>query len=184
MTRELDLEKTAVFTIGSIAAQEEPRSYDVDEPTRELPLIAGRFAGREWTAENLRTEPVVKNTDGTAAPRRWAAALILSGVTAAALLVGALMGQAELVNMNEEAGVVSAEIAALREEQNALLLRYEEIGPSAVWEDVGPAAPGTPAEAGALTAGQDRATVLKIRHGHELGRLWESFVDTLGASFR
>ena len=48
-------QKTAVFTFGSLAA-EEPRSYDVDEPTKELPLIAGRFAGREWDAEELRRE--------------------------------------------------------------------------------------------------------------------------------
>ena len=40
--------KTAVFSLGSITRQAEPRSYDMDEPTRELPLIAGRSAGREW----------------------------------------------------------------------------------------------------------------------------------------
>ena len=179
MTRELDLKKTAVFSFDRLTAREEPRSYDVDEPTRELPLIAGRFAGREWIAEELRSEPIVKFTSKPNSAFRRAAALALGGVTAAALLVGALMGQAELIDMNEEAVVVSAEISALREEQNTLLLRYAELSPAHVGEDA-PAA----SEVGTSSVGQDKATVLNIRHGRELGHMWESFVDTLGASFR
>ena len=109
-----------------------------------------------------------------------AAVLALSGVTAAALLVGALMGQAELVDMNEEAVVVSAQIAALREEQTVLLQRYAQTAPAPVTTEVS----AVPAEAETLSAGQDKATVLNIRRGRELGHLWESFVDTLGESFR
>ena len=54
MIADVIQEKTAVFSFGSLSRTEEPRLYDLDEPTRELPLIAGRFAGREWTAEELR----------------------------------------------------------------------------------------------------------------------------------
>ena len=45
MNADVIQEKTAVFSFGSLSRTEEPRLYDLDEPTRELPLIAGRFAG-------------------------------------------------------------------------------------------------------------------------------------------
>jgi hypothetical protein len=120
-------EKTAVFSFGSLACEPEPRSYDVDEPTRELPLISGRFAGREWVAEDLRREYEQKKTAQRTRPARRNAVLAAAGCfAAAALLVGALMGQTRLTAMNDEAVAVSEEITVLQREQNALRIRYEQ----------------------------------------------------------
>ena len=188
MTRELTYEKTAVFSFGSLDIAEEPRSYDLDEPTRELPLIAGRFAGREWTAESVQPAPVVKKTEGDNRAFRRTVGLVAAAMAAVALMVGSLMGQAKLVDLNEQAVTASTEIAALRTEQNTLLLHLEESNPAAELNSI----PETfetrlfdeILTAGVENTGEDKATVLNIRHGRELGYLWESFVDTLGESFR
>lgn len=176
MTREFDISHTAVFHIGSLAA-EEPRSYDVDEPTRELPLIAGRFAGREWTVEAASAPAEKKPGKGRSLGGPLAAALATA--LAVALLIGSLLDQTEIVELNEDAVALSGEIADLREEQEELLLRREELRPAMDLEQLA----GEMIPEGE-TAGEDRATVLNIRHGRELGHLWESLVDTLGASFR
>ena len=70
MTAETLNQKTAVFSFGSLSAREEPRSYDVDEPTRKLPLIAGRFAGREWDEEELKRE-YDRKREKSSASRIW-----------------------------------------------------------------------------------------------------------------
>lgn len=174
-------EKTVEFHFGSLTDQE-PRSYDADEPTRELPLIAGRFAGREWTAETAVSEEKGKTRPGPAHP---VFLLILCAAAAVALLIASLLGQARLVGMNEEAVALSDRISALRQEQETLLLRREETRPAAAWQRAVP--DGESADDSGVpqpeNPGEDRATVLNIRHGRELGHLWESLVDTLGASF-
>ena len=89
MRPELQDQKTAVFSFGSLAV-EEPRSYDMDEPTRQLPLIAGRFAGREWDVEELRREEDRKK-EARKAPqnKRWFLPAV-GAAAAAVLLVGSL----------------------------------------------------------------------------------------------
>jgi len=179
-------EKTAVFSFGSLACEPEPRSYDVDEPTRELPLISGRFAGREWVAEDLRREYEQKKTAQRTRPARRNAVLAAAGCfAAAALLVGALMGQTRLTAMNDEAVAVSEEITVLQREQNALRIRYEQtLSSSRAERDAAQVFLLQSAAENASDDAEETATVLHIRRGRQMHHYWQSFVDTLGASFR
>lgn len=181
-------ERTAVFHPGSLTAKE-PRSYDMDEPTRQLPLISGRFAGREWIVEDLEREYTEKKAaKAEKKPGRFrTAAAVLTGLAAVIVLVLALLGQAKLVALNEESAALEREIAVLREEEDRALAVTDRIVLSA--EDEGPAALGA-WQSGELsgnrpeTDGQDVATVLNIRRGQRMNHLWRTFVDGLGASFR
>ena len=95
MNADVIQEKTAVFSFGSLSRTEEPRLYDLDEPTRELPLIAGRFAGREWSAEELRRELREKDApQGREMRRRRAVTLLTGALCAMLLLVVSMLGQA------------------------------------------------------------------------------------------
>ena len=172
-------QKTTVFTFGSLAA-EEPRSYDVDEPTRELPLIAGRFAGREWAVEDLQREYVQKKEARTAQKTKDWSVPAVSAAAAAVLLIGALIGQSGLVKANEEAAAVEREIVVLRQEQNGLRMRYAQSGLAFRVDDTDPDTVLVNRE----IESRDKATVLNVRRGHELQHLWNSFIDTLGESFR
>ena len=173
MRPEVLEQKTAVFTFGSLAV-EEPRSYDIDEPTRELPLIAGRFAGREWGGEELRQEQERKfEGRKSCGNSRWLAPVI-GAATAVLLLVGSLSGQAALLDVSESAAVEQQEIAQLRRERDALRLEYAQSGL---------ALKAGEAETGTVRVREDKATVLGTRRGHEFDRFWESVVDVLGESF-
>ena len=168
-------QKTAVFTFASLAA-EEPRSYDVDEPTRELPLIAGRFAGREWDVEELRRDYDRKQEAREARQKKKWFVPAVGAAAAVMLLIGALTGQAALVDVNEKLASAEREVSALHREQDALRLEYArsglalETGQTETW-----ALPQTAAR-------QDKATVLNVRRGHELQYFWDSVVDVLGES--
>ena len=123
MTADSMQEKTAVFTFGSLSAPEEQRSYDMDEPTRELPLIAGRFAGREWAAEDLRREFSENGgLTGRQLRRRRAVTLSVGALAAMLLLVMSLLGQARLVDLNEQTVAAAETVTALRREQSELLV--------------------------------------------------------------
>ena len=109
--------KTAVFTPCAESA-EATRAFPVlDEDTRELPLIADRFAGRYWDGR------MEKETDETgekpARKKTWRSALAFGAAAVAAmlLLVGSLTGQAELTAMNDELVSVSARISELKAEE-------------------------------------------------------------------
>ena len=185
-------EKTAVFTFGSLAEAEEPRSFDLDEPTRELPLIAGRFAGREWTPEDLRRELAEKDTlTGKALRRRRTAALAVGALCAMLLLVLSLVGQARLVERNTQTVAAAQTVSELRKEQSRLLVEYERtrlragsgVGVSAadnsrvqLLRQAQSEFPETEAE--------DTITVINVRRGRELQHFWHTLVDTLGVSFR
>ncbi len=173
MRPEVLEQKTAVFSFGSLAV-EEPRSYDVDEPTRELPLIAGRFAGREWDVEALRQEEDrKKEARRTRQNRAWFVPA-LSAAAAVVLLVGSLTGQAALLDVSEKAAASRSEIASLSLERDTLRLEYAR---SALTQDR-----SAPALESVRTR-EDKATVLSVRRGHELDRFWDSVVDVLGESF-
>ena len=170
-------QKTAVFCFGSLAA--EPRSYDVDEPTRELPLIAGRFAGREWVVEDLRREYDLKKEARVERKSKSWFVPVLSAAAAVMLLVGSLAGQAELVGINENAAGLEREVTVLRQEQSAMRVNYaqarlafrqDQRDPDTLWIREEPQR-------------QDKATVLNVRRGHELQHIWNSVIDTLGESF-
>ncbi len=174
-------EKTAVFTPGDLTRAFEPRSYDMDEPTRELPLIAGRFAGREWTVEDLEREQTRKLELKKAAPSRMPLAAAICAVLALVLLIGSLMGRSQLVEMNEEAVKVTAQITVLEEEQRTLRVRYEELRQYPGAEQLSARAVTSGLS---LSQGEDKATVLNLRHSNEMPQLWRAFIDKLGVSFR
>lgn len=173
MRPEVQEQKTAVFTIGSLAV-DEPRSYDIDEPTRELPLIAGRFAGRVWDVEELRQEQERKDQQRKTGQKKSRFAPVIGAAAAVVLLVGSLTGQAALLDVNESVVKENREIAVLRQERDALRLEYAQSGLAL---RVGEA------ETGAVRVREDKATVLGTRRGHEFDRFWDSVVDILGESF-
>lgn len=177
-------EKTAVFSFGSLSGAEEPRSYDIDEPTRELPLIAGRFAGREWVpGEMLRERPEKTSLNGAAMRRRNAFALSVGALAAMLLLVISLLGQARLVDMNEEANALSARADALRQEQNVLVVQYELSRAESFYTAAGYEQTPAVVTFSEEPLGEGRATVLSVRRGREIHHFWRSLVDRLGVSF-
>ena len=185
--RSLD-QKTAVFSFGDLTPECGVRGHEMDESTRELPLIAGRFAGRQWIVEDLQREAEAKPRQ-TGRPRRRAAALVVCAAMAVLLLVGALMAQARLTALNDQAVAVSGEIRDLRQERNVLMAEY------ALSEDLAAADRYATVELGmqqprsdqliAPGAGAaDKATVLGVRRGQGLSYLWNSFIDDLGSYLR
>ena len=178
------LEKTAVFSLGDLTREEEPRSFDLDEPTRELPLIAGRFAGREWDPEDLRREFRENRTlsDGELRRRR-AATLLIGAVCAVLLLAVSMLGQAGLADRNA-APAASAEITSIVYEEN--------VQPAVIITGSARGADGASRlqrlrqtqESMPEYGGEDRVTVLNVRRGSELRHFWQSLTEALGSSFR
>ena len=181
-------DKTAVFSIGSLSREEEPRTYDLDEPTRELPLIAGRFAGREWAPEDLRRE--FRETDtlsGRELRRRRTATLLIGAVCAILLLVVSMLGQAQLTERS---------IAMAPAEENKIVFyREENVRPvmtkstqaqrdTSSYNDERVQLLRQVQEGIPDHASEDRITVMNVRRGRELHRFWQSISDALGGSFR
>ena len=177
MTAATMEQKTAVYSFGSLTIREEPRSFDVDEPTRKLPLIAGRFAGREWDEEELKREYRQKKDkkdrkDGDpAGSRLWTILLVLALTTAAVLLTMALLGRAGMTDKNREAAEITREIGTLSRENDDLRLGTART--ALLRSDAEETAP----------VQEDTAVVLSVRRGHELQHIWHSLVDMLGESF-
>ena len=92
-------QKTAVYTpLTDENEEEKTRAFPVaDEDTKELPLIAERFAGRYWDG---RIEEETDNKPARRSERRWALAFGLAAAAVMLLLVGALTGQAKLTAMD------------------------------------------------------------------------------------
>ena len=115
-------QRTAVFTPCAESA-EATRAFPVsDEDTKELPLIADRFAGRYWDGhadEAPERNPARKQSF------RSALAFGAAAVAAMLLLVGSLTGQAELTAMNDELVAVSERISELKAEERTLLAETE-----------------------------------------------------------
>lgn len=183
--------KTTVFTFESLADTEEPRVYDADEPTRELPLVAGRFAGREWAVEDLQREIAEKKqqTVRRNSFRRRAAVMAAAGAAAVVMLTGSLTVQAKLTAMNDEAAALTAEIAVLRREQDTLRVRYARSEALSAVEDYAVETLGMQQPRGDQLRyledeTPDKATVLNIRRGRGWNHFWNGLVDRLGESFR
>ena len=155
-------QKTAVFTPCAESA-EATRAFPVlDEDTRELPLIADRFAGRYW--DGRREKETDETGEKPARKKTWRSALAFGAAAVAAmlLLVGSLTGQAELTAMNDELVAVSERISELKAEERTLLVETEKAGASEL---------------------SDRATVLHARRGQGLRYFWENLLDTVMACF-
>ncbi len=175
-------QKTAVFNLGDLSREQASAGRQMDDETRELPLIAGRFAGRQWIAEDLRREQEQRPSrrERPHFRRRRADALVLCGILAFLMLAGSLLVRSRLTAMNDEAVALSAEIQTLREERDSL--RMESAGTV----ELSYAAPGLRTVQAAYVAAPaaDKATVLGVRRGHGAAWAWNSLIDTLGECFR
>ena len=181
-------QKTAVFTPCAESA-EATRAFPVlDEDTRELPLIADRFAGRYWDGR------MEKETDETgekpARKKTWRSALAFAAAAVAAmlLLVGSLTGQAELTAMNDELVAVSERISELKAEERTLLVETEKAESLAAVESyavgtLGMELPRLDQRNTGASELSDRATVLHARRGQALRYFWENLLDTVMACF-
>ena len=181
-------QRTAVFTPCAESA-EATRAFPVsDEDTKELPLIADRFAGRYWDGR-METE-----TDETgekpARKKTWRSALAFGAAAVAAmlLLVGSLTGQAELTAMNDELVAVSERISELKAEERTLLAETERAESLAAVESyavgtLGMQQPRPDQRNTGAAELSDRATVLHARRGQGLRHFWENLLDTVVACF-
>ena len=182
-------QKTAVFHPGDLSAEQASAGRQMDDETRELPLIAGRFAGRQWIAEDLRREEETRpaRKERPRLRRRRIAALTLCGVLALLVLAGALMVRSRLTAMNDEAVALNAEILALREERDSLRMEYAESADLSFTTRNGAVTLGMELRGGqaayVAAPAADKATVLGVRRGHGAAYVWNSVLDTLGERF-
>ena len=185
MKANINEDKTAVFT-PCAESTEATRAFPVsDEDTRELPLIAERFAGRYWDGhieDELEEKPVRKRSF------RSTLAFGAAAVAAMLLLVGSLTGQAELTAMNDELVAVSARISELKAEERTLLVETERAESlsaveSYAVETLGMQPPRLDQRSTGASELSDRATVLHERRGQGLRHFWEKLLDTVVACF-
>ena len=179
-------QKTAVFTPLTEEETEKTRAFPaLDGDTKELPLIADRFAGRYWDG---RAEEAQPSKPARRRRRRTAFAFGFSSLAAMLLLVLSLVGQARLAAMNDELVAVSGEITELQTEQRSLLVKTEAAESfSAIEEravnELGMQPPRMDQRSAGTAEPSDRATVLNIRRGEGLRYAWRSFLDTLVECF-
>ena len=162
-------QKTAVFTPCAESA-EATRAFPVlDEDTRELPLIADRFAGRYWDG---RMEKETNETGGKPARKKtWRSALAFGAAAVAAELVA-----------------VSERISELKAEERTLLVETEKAESLAAVESyavgtLGMELPRLDQRNTGASELSDRATVLHARRGQGLRYFWENLLDTVMACF-
>lgn len=185
MKAKITEEKTAVFTPCAESA-EATRAFAVsDEDTKELPLIAERFAGRYWDG-HIEDKPEEKPARKKSF--RSTAAFGAAAVAAMLLLVGSLTGQAELTAMNDELVAVSARISELKAEERTLLVETERAESlsaveSYAVETLGMQPPRLDQRSTGASELSDRATVLHERRGQGLRHFWEKLLDTVVACF-
>lgn len=185
MKAKITEEKTAVFTPCAESA-EATRAFAVsDEDTKELPLIAERFAGRYWDG-HIEDKPEEKPARKKSF--RSTAAFGAAAVAAMLLLVGSLTGQAGLTAMNDELVAVSARISELKAEERTLLVETERAESlsaveSYAVETLGMQPPRLDQRSIGASELSDRATVLHERRGQGLRHFWEKLLDTVVACF-
>lgn len=185
MKAKITEEKTAVFTPCAESA-EATRAFAVsDEDTKELPLIAERFAGRYWDG-HIEDKPEEKPARKKSF--RSTAAFGAAAVAAMLLLVGSLTGQAKLTAMNDELVAVSARISELKAEERTLLVETERAESlsaveSYAVETLGMQPPRLDQRSTGASELSDRATVLHERRGQGLRHFWEKLLDTVVACF-
>ena len=185
MKAKITEEKTAVFTPCAEGA-EATRAFAVsDEDTKELPLIAERFAGRYWDG-HIEDKPEEKPARKKSF--RSTAAFGAAAVAAMLLLVGSLTGQAGLTAMNDELVAVSARISELKAEERTLLVETERAESlsaveSYAVETLGMQPPRLDQRSTGASELSDRATVLHARRGQGLRYFWENLLDTVMACF-
>lgn len=162
-------EKTTVFTFGNLAYEGAAVSHAQKYAPQEMPRVA---------AERV--------------PSRSHILLVVTAVLAVALsvllFVAALMGQARLTELNDQAVSTAREIGELRREQTELRVRYEETFDLETIENyatvtLGMQKPGNDQFDFATPAVPDQVTVLAKENGLSLSSCWSAILDTLGACF-
>ena len=185
MKAKITEEKTAVFTPCAESA-EATRAFPVsDEDTKELPLIAERFAGRYWDGH---IEDKTEEKPSRKKSFRSALAFCTAAVAAMLLLVGSLTGQAKLTAMNDELVAVSERISELKAEERTLLVETERAESLTAVESyavgtLGMQPPRLDQRSTGASELSDRATVLHKRRGQALRHFWEKLLDTVVACF-
>ena len=185
MKAKITEEKTAVFT-PCAESVEATRAFPVsDEDTKELPLIAERFAGRYWDGH---IEDKTEEKPSRKKSFRSALAFCTTAVAAMLLLVGSLTGQAKLTAMNDELVAVSERISELKAEERTLLVETERAESLTAVESyavgtLGMQPPRLDQRSTGASELSDRATVLHERRGQGLRHFWEKLLDTVVACF-
>lgn len=182
-------EKTHVFRPGDLHRENASAGFQLDEETKELPLISGRFAGREWKVEELRREEqekALRRLPILSQPRiRYGAAMLAGAALSFALLTGSLTARAAMTGLNDQAVEVSTQIHELREENDRLRTESAQLLDIAYAEEYATRTLGmqhTRREQVTYLEeqGQDRATVLGVRRGQGFTYFCSRMFDTLG----
>ena len=188
MTNRQVTEKTVVFHFGDLSAEAGNAGSLVDDETRELPLISGRFAGRCWDAEELLREEERKTAARKKSPvrRRWFAPAALAGAALSfALLTGSLMGQARMTQMNDQILTAQEEVIVLRQERDRSQSRIAS-GVSMtttegyVTKTLGMQRRSQEQEVETVIQREDKATVLGIRRGQGFTYFCRTIIDKVG----
>ena len=180
-------EKTIVFHFGDLSAESGVAGSHMDDETRELPLISGRFAGRHWDVEDLLREQEEKKTaerrKNGVRRHRWIAPAALAGAALSfSLLTGALLGQARLNEMGDQVLAAQEEVIVLRQEKDMFPGRsayaVNVAAESYAAKTLGMQRRASETEN--VSRSEDKATVLGIRRGQGFTHFCRTFIDKVG----
>jgi len=187
MAKRLMTEKTIVFNVGDLSADQGNAGRLMDDETRELPLISGRFAGRHWNVEELLREEEKKNAERRRPPvrRRWIAPVALAGAALSfSLLTGTLLGHAHLTELNDQILTAREEVIVLRQEQDVLPSRSASVmsvsAESYAAKTLGMQRRAAERTADTASRSEDTATVLGIRRGQGFTHFCRTIIDKVG----
>ena len=187
MAKSQMTEKTIVFNFGDLSADHGNAGRLMDDETRELPLISGRFAGRHWNVEELLREEEKKTAERRrpSVRRRWIAPVALAGAALSfSLLTGTLLGYAHLTELNDQILSAREEVIVLRQEQDVFPSRSVSVmGVSAegyAAKTLGLQRRAVEQTADSVSRSEDRATVLGIRRGQGFTHFCRTIIDKVG----
>lgn len=160
-------DKTMVFSFGSLACEGAP-------------------SAREYTIYEAPGKS--ENTARGRADILLIVTALLAAALSVLLLVAALMGQARLTELNDQAVMTGKEIGELRREQTELRIRYEETFDLEEIEEyatvtLGMQKPGNEQIDYADPVVPDQVTVLAKENGLDLSVYCRAVIDSLGACF-
>lgn len=181
-------EKTIVFNFGDLSADQGNAGLLMDDETRELPLISGRFAGRCWDAEELLREEEQRTSmrRRTSARRRWFAPAALAGAALSfALLTGSLLGQAHMTELNDQILAAQEEVIVLRQERDRTQIRglsgiSVNTAEGYATKTLGLQRRSREQETDHVQRNEDRATVLGVRRGQGFTYFCRTIIDKVG----
>ena len=181
-------EKTIVFHYGDLSKEAGSAGRQMDDETRELPLISGRFAGRHWEVEELLREEEEKKTTERKHPvsrRRWLVPALAGAALSFALLTGSLLGQARLTQLTDQVLTAREEVIVLRGDPDLSLnpgvFAESTVAPvEYAAKTLGQERRGQDQTADTLSRNEDRTTVLGIRRGQGFAHFCRTIIDKVG----